>query len=641
MLNYMRDSLKHGSWPKLVLGAVAIGLVAYLGAYFSCESGPRQGGDWAASINGTEIPTRLFLTTARNIDQRYREMFGQNYEQFKQQAQIGTQAIQMLVERELVLQDAARLGLAVSEEELVERIRGIEGLQDPTTGQFVGKQRYVQAVSRLHPGGVAAFEQDLRNEILMDKWTDLVTQTVAVSDDELLELYRQRTERTAVNYAVVASADQDYETELDDTEVARWYDEHQDDYMRDEGRRIRFVVLERQALADRIEITDEEVRASYEANQANYSHPEQRRASHILIRTEPGAAEEEKERLRRVAEGLMTRALAGEDFAELARANSQDPGSAERGGDLDFFSRGQMVPPFEEAAFNTPVGQIAPLVESDFGFHIIKVTDAREAGVTPLDAVADQIRRTLRLRRAQEEVVSEAQRIRAELQEAAGLEEVAAREGLEVQSRFLTREDRLTDLGASPEFAQTVFDLETGGISPPLRTAPGMALVVVDEIVPASVAPLDEIRNSVGTDILNYRARQAALAAASRALERHGDLAAAARALGEEVKESGDLAPGGTIPGTGGSTPEMEEALFGPGVMEGDRGVVAVPAGALVYEVTARVPFDSLAYEDARADLRLELREQRRSAMYRAVLERMYQQQEVLINGELVEAYNG
>jgi len=168
-----------------------------------------------------------------------------------------------------------------------------------------------------------------------------------------------------------------------------------------------------------------------------------------------------------------------------------------------------------------------------------------------------------------------------------------------------------------------------------------MALVVVDEIVPPAVAPLAEVETQVRTDLLNERAREAAREAARRALDRHKSIAAVARALGKEVGESGDLAPGSVIPGTGGSTPEMEEALFGPAVLEGERGVAPVPAGALVYEVTRRQPFDSLAFEDAKAALRQELLEQRRSAMRQAVLERMYQQQEVLVNNELIDAYNG
>jgi parvulin-like peptidyl-prolyl isomerase len=209
-----------------------------------------------------------------------------------------------------------------------------------------------------------------------------------------------------------------------------------------------------------------------------------------------------------------------------------------------------------------------------------------------------------------------------------------------VNSRFVEQGDRLTELGASPEFLDAVFDLSPGMVSAPLQTSRGMAILAVDEIVPGSVAPFAEIENSVRTDLLNERAHQAALSAARRALEGNRSFEGVAEALGKEVATSGDLAPNQAPPGTGGSTPELEEGLFGPGVMEGDRGVVRVPAGALVYEVTLRQPIDSYAFEDAKVDLRNEMKAQRKVQLRQAILEKLAQVQDVQVNREVVEAYN-
>jgi peptidyl-prolyl cis-trans isomerase D len=639
MLNTFRESLKHGTWPKLVLGATAIGLTAYLGAYFSCEGRPQGDGNWAAMIDGNPITVQTFLSTARRLDQQYRRLFGDNYEQFKSQAKIGSRAVQALIERELVLSDAAKLGITVSPDEIVERIR--EEFTDPATGEFIGRDRYVTGIRRSYPGGVTAFERDLSNDLLMEKWTDMVTGSVSVSEDELVEVFRQRNERTAVKYVIVPSAEQNIDTSLSDEDLARWYEEHQELYRRDEGRRIRYVQVERRAQLDAIEITDDEVRAAYESNQTSYSHPEQRRARHILLRVAPDATPEAKEEVRRQAESLLERLRGGESFEELAAAYSQDPGSAKNGGDLGYFGRGQMVPEFENAVFGASAGDPPALVESDYGFHIFELTDTRPAGVSPLEDVADEIRRVLKQRGAQERVVAEAQRLRGEIGSADRFETVAESEGLKVESRFLTRKDRLADLGVSPEFMETVFDLEAGSVSPPLRTARGMVLVAVDEIVPPSLAPLDEVSETVGTDLLNDRSRNAALAAAARAVQRKGDFEAVARALGKEVQESGDLAPGATIPGTGGSTPEMQEKLFGPAVVEGDRGAIQVPSGALVYEVVRRVGFDSYAFEDAKPELRRELLQERRATARQAILDQIAQRREILVNNELVEQYDG
>jgi parvulin-like peptidyl-prolyl isomerase len=185
-----------------------------------------------------------------------------------------------------------------------------------------------------------------------------------------------------------------------------------------------------------------------------------------------------------------------------------------------------------------------------------------------------------------------------------------------------------------------VFDLEPGKSSHPLRVARGMALVVVDETVEASVAPLEQIAETVRSDLSSELSRQAALTAAQEALDRGGEFSAVARRLDQEVAASGDLAPGQTLPGAGAATPELRESLFAPGLMEGDRGVVEVPAGALVFEVTRREPFDSYAFEDAKATLRQELLEQKKNALRQSIIQQMIRVQDVEINGELVEAYD-
>jgi peptidyl-prolyl cis-trans isomerase D len=639
MLNFLRDSLKKGIWPKVVLGVTAVGLVAYLGAYFSCESGPRGGGDWAALVGGEMISTRDFLQTARMIDQNYRELFGSNYEQFKQQARIGSQAVQTLIEREMIRQDAMQLGLSVSQDELVERIRTMDELKDPS-GRFVGRERYVQVISRGYPGGIPAFEQALRGEMLQEKWLKLVAQPAEVSEAELEAAYRQRSERTATKYVVVRAADQRIDSTVSDEDAARWYGEHQDLYLREEGRMIRYLQLSRQQLMEGAVIGEEEISAFYQGNLENYSHGEQRSARHILIRTEPGATEQAREQLRAQAEEVLQRLRLGEDFATLAAALSQDPGSAQRGGDLGFFGRGDMVAPFEEAAFNTAVGELAPVVESQFGFHVVEVTDARPAGSIPIEDVTEDIRRTLELRRGQELVASEAQRLKAELQSAERFEEVASREGLAVESIFVNPETDLTALRPSPEFIGAVMELAPGVVSAPLRTAGGMVLIVVDEIIPTSVPPLEEIASTVRSDVLSERSRQAALDAGERALRRNSSFNGIARELGGEIQESGSLAPGQEIPGTGGSTSQLREALFGPNVDVGDRGIAAVPDGAVVYEVTERQSFDPGAFTAARGQLRAELLQQRRELLRRSLLTQLGERLEVAINEDLVQQYN-
>ena len=606
-----------------------------------CDDGDDpQTGNWAAKLDGEPIPTQEFVKLARRMDQNYRQLFGQNYDGMRSQIRIGSQAMQMLLEQNIILRDARGMGLDVSKGELVERITGRADLAD-VNGAFIGKKEYEERMNRFFPGGVAAFEAEVSNEILVEKWLDVVSQSITVTDADAELLFRQRNEKTSIDYVIVRSADQDIDMSVSDEQAAEWHAAHPDLYRRGEGRRIRYATVQRVADPTTIEVSDDDIRVSYETNQSKFTHPEQRRASHILLRVEPGATDEDKQRVRAQAEEILGRVRAGEDFATLAGSMSQDTFSGQRGGDLEWFGRGQMVPEFEESAFLTPPGQLAPVTETQFGFHVILVTDSRPAGTIPLDDVREEIVNEIRATRAEENMVAEAGRIRDRIDSPESFDAVIAEEGLEVQQRFVNETEGMRDLGASAEFREAVLAMEAGAVSAPLRVSRGMALVVVDEIVPESVAPLDEVKERVRTDVMNHRAVTLARTVAEKALEQRKDFAGVGSALKAEVESSGELSPGQSLAGSGGSSPEMQEALFGDAVTIGDRGVVGVPAGALVYEVTNRVAFDGIAFEQEKEALRAEVLQQRRQALRRSMVDELSRQLEIVINEPLVERLDG
>jgi peptidyl-prolyl cis-trans isomerase D len=304
------------------------------------------------------------------------------------------------------------------------------------------------------------------------------------------------------------------------------------------------------------------------------------------------------------------------------------------------FPRERMVPPFSEAAFNTAVGELAPVTETQFGFHVIEVTGEQTAGTTPLEEVTQSLRQTLTVQRAQERVADEARRLRDAITTPDVFDEIADREGLIIESAFVTGDDRLVALGASPDFVPTLFDIGPGSVSEPLNVRSGLAIVAVDVEVPAGVAPIDEIRNEIATDVLNDRARARALESARTSLDAGGEFSELAERLGSELQESGDLSPNQDLPGTGGLTAEVRSVLFGEDVQEGDRGAVAVPSGALVYEVTYREGFDRVDFETRRVELTEELRQQRRQELELSMVEQLREDGEVQINDTAIRRYD-
>ena len=639
MLSSLRTHLKERQWPKWLLVLVALSFTLYLGAYYSCDG---QGGpeiEWAAKIDGEPIPADRFRAAARELDQRYRQFLGANYGELRAQFRLGSQAIEQVIDRELILRDARELGLAVSDDELIDGIRTHPALAGPD-GKFLGKTEYERRL-RGFPGGVAAFERQLAGDLLIQKWTALVGQSVRVDDRELEDLHRRRTEKTAIDSFLVRLSDATYDTQVTDEQARAWYDAHPERYTRAAGRMIRTILIDRQSQAAKIEPTEDELRSQYAASAARYAHPEQVRASHILFRVTPDADAATKATARAKAEAALARIRGGEGFATLASTLSEDTLSAERGGDLGWFARGQMVAPFESAAFATAVNEIAPITETDFGIHVIQVTGSRPAGTAPFEEVRAQVEQEVRLRAAEERVVTEADRIRAKMTSADRFDAVVAEEGLRLDRRFVSASEGLAELGLAPESQATVLALEPGVVSPPLRSSRGFVLTVVDRLVPAGTAPYEDVEGRVKGDVIDARSHEAALAVARDALDRGRDLKAAARIAARDVESSNDLAPGDSAPAWGGDSPELRAALFGPDVAVGRRGIVAVPAGALVYEVTRRVPFEQEAFASARSALRAELLQERQGALVRSLVDQLRRRRDVVINQPLVEQIDG
>lgn len=627
MLNVLRENFKQTPILRIMLAVVGLSMVLSLGYYFVSPNSA-AGGLWAARVNGEEISFRDFQLRARLIDDRYRSALGDRYSDFRNPEQIAREAVEALVRDRLIVQDAQRLGLSASKEEVARYL-----LEDPQfkdeSGRFIGRDAYLNLLGGSR--NAADYEQRVAENLVTRRWHSFVGRAIQVDRTEIEETYRRQNERTRLDYVIVENDGQPVADTVSDARIREWYESHPEDYRREETRKIRYVVVDRDGFDD-VEIGEQQIADYYATNQDRYRHPDQRRARHILFRIE-GMDEDAKAAARREAEAALAQIEGGADFAELARELSDDPVSGQNGGDLGFFGREEMVPAFSEAAFATDTGELAPLTESPFGFHVIQVTGARDEGTLALEEAREEIRQTLGVQQAQQRVLDEAQRIRDRVgDDAARLAEVAEAEGLEVLEHTMVGRGRLGEIGATPQFTVTVTGLEAGAVSQPLPMASGMAVVAVDEVLPPAVAPLSEVRDRVRDDVLAEQRREAAVAAGRAALDEHLDFAAAAAELGEEVRDSGNLAPGQAVPGVGGAVPELADEIFGDHVLLGKRGVLPVPAGALVYEVSDRTPFDPDAFEENLPELRENLLLERRFQYGQSVLVRLRESQTVEVN---------
>ncbi len=277
---------------------------------------------------------------------------------------------------------------------------------------------------------------------------------------------------------------------------------------------IEYVVLDLNAMKQQVPINEDDVRKYYDENAARYSTPEERRASHILIAADKALAAPERAKARGNAEALLVEIQKTPDaFADLAKKNSQDPGSAVKGGDLDFFGRGAMVKPFEDAAYTLKVGETSGVVESDFGFHIIRVTDKRGGEKRGFDAVRPEIEAELRQQLAQAKFSEAAADFTNVVYEQAdSLKPAVDKFKLEVKTaQGVTRQPAPGATGplASPKFLDALFAndaLRNKRNSDAVETAPSQLVSGrVLQYDPARALPLADVKDKVRARLIELQ----------------------------------------------------------------------------------------------------------------------------------------
>jgi peptidyl-prolyl cis-trans isomerase D len=385
---------KHKRWLQLVLLVLIVPPFALFGInYYFQDSGT---GAAVAKVAGTRISAPEFEGALRERQDQLRQMMqGKADDAMLNSSEVRNGVINALVENRAMLAHALGQGMTATDAQLAKVITEIPAFQDRATGKF-SEQRYQEILKSqgLTPAG---FEERVRRDLALSQLRDTVTRTNFVASSVSERLGRIREQQREVSQLVFAPARFMGGDPPAETELSKYYEEKRQQFSIPERARVEYVVLAAQALENRVEVTADEVKAFYDSHSSQYSKPEERRASHILLTVAKDATADAKATARAKAEALVQEARkAPQRFSELARANSQDPGSAASGGDLGFVARGAMVKPFEEALFGLKPGEIAGPVETQYGFHVIRLEGIKPGEATPLEKVRREIEQEVR-----------------------------------------------------------------------------------------------------------------------------------------------------------------------------------------------------------------------------------------------------
>lgn len=632
MLDRMR---RHKGWLKWSLFIVVIAFIWLYIPSFMGNSAGAGARDVVASVDGRDITVARFRRLYQQQMQAYRSAYGANMDdRMLRQLGIEQRIVQQMVEEEIGLSEAERLGINATNSEVQTRIMALPAFQE--NGHFIGGQRYQQILNMQNPPIRAnEFEEQIRRSIVLEKLQAALTGWVTVSDKEVDDEFMRRNEK--VKLGVVSFPADKFRDSVTatDAEVAAHFDGHKDDYRIPEKRKVRYVLVDTNSLRERTAISAADIQRFYQENEQQYSTPEQVTVSHILLKTEG----KDDAAVKKQIEDILAKAKAGEDFAELANKYSEDEGSNKKGGVYDFFARGAMVKEFEDAAFSLKPGEISDPVKTQYGYHIIKGGEKRAATTRSLAEVRPQIEDQLKWERAREQAQRIATELTPILKKPEDFEKAKRDAVIVSESGFFGREEPIAGLGVAPAVAQEAFAANQNEVKGPIATPQGLAFITVTGTQDARVPSLDEVKARVRDDVVKRKAVDAARQkAASLGSMQSGDLAAAAKAAGLEMKTTDLIARGAPIPDIGVST-EVDTAAFALPV-GGVSQPVTTDNGAVVVKVLEKKTVTPDEIAAGRESLKDELLSAHRNRFYGSymskVRKRLQDEQRININAEVL-----
>jgi len=366
-------------------------------AFFGLESYSRfsDGDNAVAKVAGQSITQQDWDAALRQQMDRFRQMFGERFNPATfDTPQVKQEILDNLINQRALAAEATRAKLSVSDQALQQAILEIPGLVG-ADGSFDGaRYKELLAMQGMTP---MMYEAQLRHDLALQQLNSSIQATAFAPKSLAARVSDLNDQERVAQQLLVKAADFAAQVKVSDDMLKAYYDKHGQQFVVPEHAKIEYVVLDGKALAAQTPVSDDDIKSYYEQNQQHYGTEEQRRASHILITVGKDASAKDKEAAKAKAEALLAEVRKDPAaFARVAKENSQDPGSAEQGGDLGFFGRQAMVKPFEDAVFKMKEGEISDLVSTDFGYHIIKLTGIKPAAVKPLAEVKDEIAAEIR-----------------------------------------------------------------------------------------------------------------------------------------------------------------------------------------------------------------------------------------------------
>jgi peptidyl-prolyl cis-trans isomerase D len=607
---------KRDTMVRILFGFI-IGLIALMMVLTLVPAGP--GGSIAdstsivASVDGQDI-------SINEVTQKLQRLAGQQQIPAALKGLYAKQLLDQLIFEKMLESEAKRLGFRVSDEEVADRIKRLLPAA-VTGGTFIGPERYAFEIQQRYNLTVPEFEDLIRLSLLEEKFRRLVTDGISATPDEVQQEFRRRNEKVKIAYVLLKPEDLASGIQATQDELAAYFEKNKSRYQLGERRIARYALLDSSQLGARAAVTEPELRAYYNDHLERYRIQNRAKISRILFKT-LGKTDAEVEEIRKKAEDVLKKAKSGAKFEDLAKQNSEDENSKDKGGDIGWIVQGQTAPEFEQAAFSLPKGALSDLVKTPLGFDIIKVVDREIARTQTFEEVRNSILPLLSAEKAERTANEISDRIAAAIRRGGNqpIDQLAKQFGMNVgEVGPLAAGEGIPQLGGvNPEVDHSLFRLNMGQLSMPIKIASGYVVLSIKEIQPPRQATLADLREKVLAD---YRKEKSVQLAKTRAedlakrLKSGETISKAAKALNLEAKTSDAFARTGSVSGIG-SARQLADA-FDMAIGQSSPAVV-VGSNWLVYSVTEREEAKPEEFEKQKKQMEQAVLQEKRSLAFEA-----------------------
>lgn len=645
----MLDIVRSKKKSFLIKIAFAIIILSFVIGYTMLTAPTDQrsgrGSDVAVRVNGDNISYSSYQIVHSNLYNLYQNIYQNAFDaNLQQQLNLPRQALLQLIEEQLLIQHAGRLNLRVSNQELVNSIAAYDAFH--VNGQF-NRDRYIEVLSYQRMSA-EQFEEAQRRELLTRKVREHLQQNITTTEEEVINYFHQQNDKISLDYVWLTAALVESKVEITDAALEEFFSANKEMFRIPERVSLRYLLFDPARYeTDLTTFSESDLERYYRRNLELFEVEEQIKASHILLRVSEDSDPETIRMRRQLAQDIRQQLREGADFAQMVKLHSDDPATAADDGNLGYFGRGMMVDEFEAAAFALRPGQISDVIQTVFGFHIIKVNDYIAQGFKPLVEVVDTVKAGLTIERSRQLAYERAMDAFNINRRSGDLEAAAAANNLGIKETGLFAvNDAINGLGRVPEVANAAFTLEPGELARPIITTNGVLLISLKDRRASRLPELSEVKGAVESAYRREQAQTLAYNLAQKLLDQaleSQDLAAAAAKLELTLENTGDFSRsfGYFIPQIG-SSQELAQTAFdlteeAPVINSiqtfGDRYLVAALNQATRADISALTA-------TAMSQLRDRLLEEKREQAVADKLDELYQQARIdIVAPELRTAF--